>query len=133
MDLTIDEVRPFLTAKQQSDARVASWLTALGPLLGVRYGSRITAEVRPIFVNAAADAIGRRVDKGSAMVDQQSVGPAAVRWNTRSALGAWFLPEELAQLDEVARGGSSGARTHRMAAPYGQRFGNLSPDVTEEF
>jgi hypothetical protein len=133
MDLSIDDVKPFLTPKQAADSRVSAWLTTLAALLQARYGSRITEPLRPIFVNAAADAIGRRVDKGSSMIDQQSVGAASVRWNPRSAIAAWFLPEEIAQLDEVAQGNTSpGARTHRMAAPYGQRFGNLTPRRSED-
>jgi len=133
VDLSADDVKPFLTPKQAADSRVEAWLTTLAALLTARYGNRITAPLRPIFVNAAADSIGRRVDKGSLMIDQQSVGPASVRWNTRSALAGWFLPEELSQLDEVAKGSASpGARTHRMAAPYGQRFGNLSTPFMNE-
>ena len=132
MDLKSDDVDPFLTAKQKADPRVDAWLKSLAALLTSRYGNRITTELRPVFVNAAADAIGRRVDKGQQMVDQQSVGPAAVRWNSRSSLGGWFLPEELAQLDELTSGRSAGASTLRMPAPYGQRFGNLTGDVVDD-
>jgi hypothetical protein len=133
VDLSAEDVKPFLTTKQAADSRVDAWLTTLSALLTVRYGARITAPLRPIFVNAAADAIGRRVDKGPTMLDQQAVGPASVRWNSRSAIAAWFLPEEIAQLDEVAQGSPSpGARTHRMSAPYGQRFGNLSERFLED-
>jgi len=132
VDLTSNDVDPFLTAKQKADTRVAAWLKSLAALLTNRYGNRITRELRPVFVNAAADAIGRRVDKGQQMVDQQSVGPAAVRWNSRSSLGGWFLPEELAQLDELASGRSAGASTLRMPAPYGQRFGNLTGDAADD-
>jgi len=135
VDLTPEAVRTFLTPKQAADPRVDAWCPVLAALLTARYGDRVTAQVTPVFVSTAADAIGRRIDKPKAMVDRESVGPASVQWNTRSAIASWLLPEEVQQLDELV--GMGGVRTVRMAAPSQVRFGNLvAPDwggtITED-
>jgi hypothetical protein len=125
VELKPEDLTPFLTPKQATDSRVESWASVLAALLTQRYGDRITSQLRPVFVSAAADAIGRRADKTSSMVAQESIGPASVRWETRSSLGGWFLPEELAQLDQLTSGVPTGTSTVRMSAPDGQRFGNV--------
>lgn len=127
MQLTLEKVSPFmptLTAAQQ--ARVSAWLPVLQSMLNVRYGDRITTDPvignEIVFVSFAADALGRRLLKPG-LIDQQSVGPASVRHNTRAHLAVWFLPEELSAMDEFLNGG--GARSVRMAAPDAIRYSNL--------
>ena len=126
-----------LTAAQTT--RVAAWLPVLEVLLTKRYGDRITTEPsgtdpvvapnEPAFVSAAADAIGRRLAKPAALIDQQNIGPAGVRYNARNALAVWFLPEELAQLDDLVADGGGGARTYRTPAPDGIRRLNRARDL----
>lgn len=124
LNLTMEDVTPFLpplsTAQQ---ARATAWLPVLNLLLDGRYGADITTERRPLFVSTAADAIERRLTKPRGLIDSQAVGSANVRYNRRALLATWFLPEELAQLDDVA-GYGRGVRTVRTPAPDGIRFGN---------
>lgn len=125
LSLTMEDVKPFLpplTTAQQ--ARVTAWLPVLNLLLDGRYGDKITTERRPVFVSTAADAIERRLSRPSGLIDSQAVGSANVRYNRRATIAVWFLPEELAQLDDVA-GLGRGVRSVRTPAPDGIRFGNM--------
>lgn len=141
LQLTLEKVTPFLpplTTAQRT--RAEAWLPVLELLLNGQYGDRITTEPsgtdpvvppnEPVFVSTAADAIGRRLAKPAAMVDQQNVGPAGVRYNPRANLAVWFLPEELSQLDKLVGIGS--VRTVRTPAPDQIRYGNLAREVEFE-
>lgn len=124
LNLTLEDVTPFLpplTAAQTT--RITAWLPVLNALLDARYGDAITVERRPVFVSTAADAIERRLGRPAGMVDAQAIGSANVRYNRRASLAVWFLPEELAQLDDLAGFGRS-VRSVRTPAPDGIRFGN---------
>lgn len=124
LNLTLGDVTPFLPPLNTAQtARVTAWLPVLNVLLDARYGAEITTERRPVFVSTAADAIERRLGKPSGMIDAQAVGSASVRYNRRASLAVWFLPEELAQLDDLAGFGRS-VRSVRMPAPDPIRFGN---------
>lgn len=107
-------------------ARVDAWLSAINARIVVRYRlALLDDDRRPLFVGYAADAIQRRLDKPKRMVDQENAGPFGVKWNSRSSLGGWFLPEEISDMDSAA--GVGGVRTVRAPAPDGVRFSNLSP------
>ena len=122
LNLTIEEVSEFLPPLGgDQQRRVAAWLPVLSLLLDARYAERVTAERRPLFVSAAADAIERRLGKPVGLIDSQSIGPASVKYNSRAALSRWFLPEELTQLDEACGLGGS-IRMVRMPAPDAIRF-----------
>lgn len=124
LNLTLGDVTPFLPPLNTAQtARVNAWLPVLNVLLDARYGDAITTERRPVFVSTAADAIERRLGKPSGMIDAQAIGPANVRYNRRASLAVWFLPEELAQLDDLAGLGRS-VRSVRMPVPDAIRFGN---------
>ena len=100
MDLTTTKLQPFLRPnplKVAQQTLVDAWAPVLAVLLTKRYGDLITPDLEPVFASVAADAIQRRLDKPNAMVASQSVNGAAVTY--AGSLGAWFLPEEIAQLD----------------------------------
>lgn len=102
LHLTLPALLPFtgpLTHAQQ--ARVAPWLAVLEQILNARYMDRITDTTQPAFVSAAADAVMRRLSKPAPFVEQQSIGPASVRYSSRAHLSMWFLPEELRDLDSI--------------------------------
>ena len=124
MDVSLEKVQPLLasppTAAQKP--RIEGWLAALKILLERRYCTSLTPEVEPLFLVTVADAVQRRLDKKQQMVDSENAGPFAVRWNAASSLGSWFLPGEMAGLDDLA--GLGGARTYRTPAPDAIRFGN---------
>lgn len=123
MDLTRAKLDPFLpTLRPDQSTKVDTWITVLGPLLNARYGDAITAELEPVFVSAAADAIIRRLERPRGGAIEERVGPASIKRDPRFLLSAWFLPEELEQLDDVIGAGS--IRSHRTPAPDAQRFGN---------
>ena len=121
---------PTLTAAQQT--RVDAWLPVVALLLNQRYGDRITVDLEPAFVSAAGEAIARRLTRGTALVDQQAVGPASVKYNPRAMIRSWFLPEELDELDGIVNEGGSGARTYRTPAPDAIRFGNRLRPVLDQ-
>ena len=124
IELTLEDVTPFLPPlKPAQETRVTAWLPVLNVLLDARYGIEITPERRPVFVSTAADALERRLGKPSGLIDSQAVGSANVRYNSRAGLAVWFLPEELAQLDDLAGFGRS-VKSVRTPAPDGIRFGN---------
>jgi len=131
LNLQIGDVTPFLpTLNQQQTGRATAWLPVLSQLLDARYGDKINAvdaepSNRVLFVSAAADALERRLKGPGGLIDQQSIGGASVRYNSRAALSRWFLPEELDQLD-AACGLGGGIRTVRMPAPDAVRFGNTA-------
>jgi len=125
MDLTKEKLAPFLPAlRADQETKVEAWITVLGPLLNARYGDAITSEVEPVFVSAAADAIIRRLERPNSGALRERVGPASIDRDARFLLAAWFLPEELAQLDDLMGVGAGVIRTHRTPAPDAQRFGN---------
>jgi hypothetical protein len=129
MDLTIAKVQEFLPSLTPPEkASVTAWLTAINARFTQRYGARITLALEPVFVSYAADAVKRRLDKqrtgGGQMIESQTTGPFGVRFSARASLGGWFLPEEVSDMDETV--GMGGIQTHRMAAPDGIRYGNLS-------
>lgn len=116
MDLTTVDLQPFLRPNPLKAAQrtlVDAWAPVLAILLTNRYGDLITADVRPVFVSAAADAIQRRLDKPNAMVSSQSVNGASVSYS--ASLLAWFAADELDQLDELA-GRPSGIQSVRTPA-----------------
>lgn len=78
-----------------------------------------------------ADAIQRRLDKGQQLVDSETSGPFSVRWNAKSNSAAWFLPEELAEMDDLA--GLGGARSYRTPAPDGIRFNNRLRSIPDTY
>lgn len=140
LELTLAKVQPFLPPLSAAQSeRVEAWLPVLQLLLNRRYGDKITdAEsvpegqeaTEPLFVSVAGDAIARRLTRPNGLIDQQAVGPASVRYNARANLAVWFLPEELAQLDDIAGFGRS-VRSVRTPAPDGIRFGNMMPREVE--
>ena len=116
MILTTTDLQPFLRPNPLKAAQktlVDAWAPVLAVLLRKRYGDLITDDLEKVFVSVAADAIQRRLDKPNAMVASQSVNGAAVTYS--ASLGAWFTPEELDQLDELA-GRPSGIRSVRTPA-----------------
>lgn len=125
--LTREEVLEFLpSAPAPPLARVDAWLKAINASIVIRYRTALLDDDRrSLFVGYAADAIQRRLDKSKRMVDSENAGPFGVKWNPRSALGGWFLPEEITDMDRIA--GVGGVRTLRAPAPDGVRFNNLSP------
>lgn len=138
LELTMEKVQPFLPPLSATQTeKVNAWLPVLQLLLNARYGDRITTQAvdgipanEPLFVATAADAIDRRLVRPNGLIDQQSIGPASVRYNPRANLAAWFLPEELAQLDGAT--GSGSIRSKRTPAPDGIRFQNRMNGVLEE-
>jgi hypothetical protein len=130
--LGLVDVTPFLPPLSAAQTtRVNAWLPVLELLLDGRYGEEITTERRPLFVSTAADAIERRLSKPAGLIDSQAVGSANVRYNARAGLAVWFLPEELAQLDDVAGFGRS-VRFVRTPAPDAIRFGNTMGGAFDE-
>lgn len=118
------DVSPFapgLTAAQSALAQ--AWLPVLVLHLNARYSTYFTAETKPAFASAAADAIRTRLNRPG-MVLQQAVGGASVRYSDRAQLLNWFQPEQLAELDILVGRGS--VRSVRTPAPDRQRFGNLA-------
>lgn len=116
MNITTADLQPFLRPNPLKAAQatlVGAWAPVLALLLTHRYGDRITDELRPVFVSAAAGAIQRRLDKPNAMIASQSVGNAAVSYS--ASLAAWFAPEELEELDDLV-GQPVGIRSVRMQA-----------------
>ena len=135
MELTYAKVAPFITVpvKSSQENSITAWLTAINVIFTERYGDAITADREPVFLSVAGDAVTRKLVKGAAPIDAQSVGPASIRYTASSAAGGWFLPAELAQMDSICNKG--GTRTVRMPAPDAIRYGNLSarfPFTTDE-
>lgn len=136
LNLTIGDVTPFLPPlNAQQTTRVTAWIPVLSQLLDRRYGDNIAPATpapsnRVLFVATAADALERRLAKPTGLIDQQSIGPASVKYNSRAALARWFLPEELDQLDEAC-GLGGGIRSFRAPAPNAVRFGNTARSLDE--
>lgn len=127
MDLTWEKVSPFLSPRAKAQqTRITALLPVLQLRINARWGDRITADLEPAFLDVAAAALQRRLNRDSREgVTQQSVGGASVSYDPRMPLSGWFLPGEIAELDETC-GMPGGVRTVRAAAPDGIRFGNLS-------
>lgn len=125
MNLTWEKVSPFLSPRAKAQqARVTALLPVLQLRFTSRYGDRITAEREPTFLDVAASALQRRLERDSrAGVASQSVGGASVQYDPRVPLTGWLLPGEIAELDELC-GLATGTRTVRAAAPNAIRFGN---------
>lgn len=138
LTLTLEKVQPLLARPVGAGQapRVSGWLAALGVSLNSRYrvvfgGEPDTPDgysVEPLFLAYVADALQRRLDKAKQMVDAEGAGPFSAKWNSASALGAWFLPAEIEEMDSVA--GLGGTRTYRTPAPDYIRFNN-TVDVCE--
>lgn len=123
MGLTWEKVSPFLTAQAQArKTQIEALLPVLALRLKGRYGDRITPELEPAFVEIAAEALTRRIDRSGRGIRSQSVAGASVQYDPRVPLSAWLLPGELADLDSLV--GMGGTRSVRLSAPDGQRFGN---------
>lgn len=133
MDLTVEKLVPFLpTLSTEQTAKVTTWVTVLGPLLNARYGEAITADLEPVFVSAAADAVVRRFGRPKSGAVEERIGPAFVKRDPRFLLSQWFLPDELKQLDDLV--GTGSIRSHRTPAPDAVRFGNrLKQEVPNVF
>lgn len=127
--ITLSDVRDLVPAPIPADqeTRVGGWVTAMSGWLMVRYGDapdagpEVAAARRAVLLAKVADAVGRRLEKSPLMV-QQNAGPFGGRWSERGATAAWFMPEELAELDAMHGGG--GSRTYRTPAPRGTWAGN---------
>ena len=125
--MTLAQVEPLL-ARPLNDAekpRVSSWINAIEAFLVMRYGEAKVAELLDYLLVFVADSIQRRLDKKNQMAEQESAGPFSVRWSSASSKGGWFLPGELADMDDAAGLGS--VRTYRTPAPAGVVSGNLTP------
>lgn len=131
--LTRQKLDPFLpTLTTAQSGKVDAWIPVLKLLLNARYGDAITDTVEPVFVSASADAIVRRLDRPRGGALEERVGPASIKRDPKFMLAQWFLPEELAQLDDLVGVGSGTIRSHRTPAPDGQRFGNrYRPEVPD--
>jgi len=93
------------------------------PMVSVDRDAAVVRSNEIIFLGVAADALYRRITRPDLFVAQQNIGPAAVRYTDRAGIWGWFLPEELAMLDDVT-GRPSGAQTYRTIAPDFIRYGN---------
>lgn len=126
--ITFAEVQPILPAPVPAPRvpQVQAWCQALSVLLTARY-PQATDTHRPYLLVKVADAVARRLEKSPLMV-QQNAGPFGARWHDKAALAAWFLPEELTEMDTVLAPG--GTRTYRTPAPTGVWAGN--PGLWEE-
>lgn len=125
--MTLAQVEPLL-ARPLNDAekpRVTSWINAIEAFLVARYGEAKSFELLDYLTVFVADAIQRRLDKKNQMAEQESAGPFSVRWSPASSKGGWFLPAELAEMDDVAGLGS--VRTYRTPAPPAVISGNVTP------
>lgn len=125
--MTLEQVEPLL-ARPLSDAekpRVSGWILGIESYLVSRYGAEVFAESVGFFLVFVADAIQRRLDKKNQLAEQESAGPFSVRWSSASSKGGWFLPGELADMDDTLGLGS--VRTYRTPAPSGVIVGNLTP------
>lgn len=123
---------PFLRLplRESDAARVDAWLTAIGAYLANRYGDSITAALEPVFVDYAAEAVGRRLAKRQQQLKGQATGPSSAQWTDQSARGGWFLPEELEQMDSLT--GRGGVRSVRTPVHDAIRFGNASVSPARE-
>ena len=120
-------IEPLL-ARPLNDAeklRVSGWLLGIESYLVSRYGPEAFALSIDFFLVFVADAIQRRLDKKNQLAEQESAGPFSVRWSSASSKGGWFLPGELADMDDTLGLGS--VRTYRTPAPSGVIVGNLTP------
>ena len=134
MELKLEQVSPLLARplKPTESARVSGWLAALTVSLNSRYRERITTQLEPFFLVKVADAVQRRLDKPKQMVDSETAGPFAARWNSASTLGSWFTKDDLNEMDSIA--GTAGTRTYRTPAPDSIRFNNAiesEPEASE--
>lgn len=132
MQVSLADVQPYLGRSLTSTetTRAESMVAAMAALLTARYGTRVAAyqertgtDLLPLFRSYIAAAIERKLAKKNQLADSENAGPFAVRWNTASSRGGWFLPEELAELDGLL--GMGGTRTYRTPAPDNQRYANL--------
>lgn len=120
-------IEPLL-ARPLNDAeklRVSGWLLGIESYLVSRYGPEAFDLSIDFFLVFVADAIQRRLDKKNQLAEQESAGPFSVRWSSASSKGGWFLPGELADMDDTLGLGS--VRTYRTPAPSGVIVGNLTP------
>lgn len=128
--LAWNDVSPFLPGLSSAQQTLGqAWLPVLVLHLNARYSDHFTAELKPAFSSAAADAIRTRLDRPG-MILQQSIAGAGVRYADRAALLGWFQPEQLAELDRLCGLGS--VRSVRTPAPDGQRYGNLARAFADE-
>lgn len=120
-DLTFDEVRDFVTApfSVADERQINARLRAMSALLQARYGTIRKAHA-PVVLSIMGAAISRRLAKRNQMARSEGAGPFRVDWDAASTRATFFLPEELAELDDLM--GLGGARTYRTPAPDGVRY-----------
>lgn len=122
--VSLDAVRPHLprTLTTAETARANAWVQAMNVLVTAQYGRKVDdhmtrtgQDIMPLIHSYVANAIERRLSKKNRMADAEGSGPFSVRWNSRSGLFNWFMPEEIAELNSVL--GTTGTRTYRTPAP----------------
>lgn len=136
--ITIEDVTGALPAPIPAPrvSQAEAWCKAISALLTARY--RAAPDVddetkiaqRDYLIVKVADAISRRLEKSPLMV-QQNAGPFGGRWHDKAALAAWFLPEELDEMDELMNV-AGGSRTYRTPAPREFWASNRIPMWEEE-
>lgn len=132
MNITRANIAPFLdTPIAEADyVKVDAWLSAISAQLTASYGDTLPDALAPAVYNIVADAISRRLVRGSegsggGLIKKQNTGPSGVEYNTDlTKLTGWFWPGEL---DDLAGWFGNGAlQSVRTPAPDGVRFGNLA-------
>lgn len=129
--LPISELEGYISTPYPPDQEqtIGKWASAVGALIHHRYGE-IPDDLAPVVLAKIGDAITRRLAKRNQMARREGAGPFSVEWDQNSTRGTWFLPDELAELDDLF--GKAGTRTYRTPAPNGVRYSNrmaaLYPD-----
>lgn len=133
MDLTWANVSPFLSPRAKAQqAWIEPRLPGIALRLTRRYGEALTPERLPLIFETVADAIERRLKMlSSTGISRQSVGGASVDYDKRMPLTGWFLPGELADMDDLC-GFGGGIRSVRLSAPNAIRYGNMAGEPEED-
>lgn len=137
MEITREDIAPFITIPTGKEDLVDAWLTAISAILTVRYEPTppydpdvVPAAIAPAVYEIVARAIGQRLRDTTAgsgadpRVKAQAINGASVQYFDSAQSTAWFGASDLATLNTLFGVGS--VRSTRTPAPDGIRYGNLS-------
>lgn len=137
MEITRDDIAPFITIPVGKEDLVDAWLTAISAIITVKYEPTpaydpdvVPEAIAPAVYDIVARAIAQRLRDTSAgsgtdpRVKAQAINGASVQYFDSAQSSSWFSSSDLADLGILFGVGT--VTSLRTPAPDGVRFGNLS-------
>lgn len=136
MNITRENIDPFMDVPTGKEALVDAWLTSISAILTARFEPTppydpdvVPAAIAPAVYDIVAQAIVQRLTDeaiGSGRdprVKAQAINGASVQYFDSAQFSSWFDPFVLADLNALFGVGS--VRSTRTPAPDAVRYGNL--------